>query len=83
MKPTSKYSEEESKRIFWVIQTIFGFIIARSFFIYGEAFMKERGQIFVIDKLIICSLICLNFLLSLRFDFNLAFRRVRLWLTVL
>lgn len=39
MKPISAQTEEESKRIFWVIQTIFGFIIARSFYIYGQAFI--------------------------------------------
>ncbi len=38
---------------------------------------------FGIDKLITCSLIRLNCLFSLRLDFNLAFRRARLWLTVL
>jgi len=44
---------------------------------------RKRGQIFEIDKLITCSLICLNCLFSLRLDFNLALRRARLWLTVL
>lgn len=35
MKPLSATDEEESKRIFWVIQTVFGFIIGRSFYNYA------------------------------------------------
>lgn len=39
MSIPSKYTEEDSKRIFWVIQIIFGFILARSFFVYSDAFI--------------------------------------------
>ena len=49
----------------------------------GKRGQGKGGQIFEIDKLITCSLICLNCLFSLRLDFNLALRRARLWLTVL
>jgi 5'(3')-deoxyribonucleotidase len=35
----SKISEEHSQRIFWVIQTIFGYIIGRSFHTYASVFI--------------------------------------------
>lgn len=36
MKLISPTAEEQSTRLFWVIQTIFGFIIGRSFYDYGS-----------------------------------------------
>ena len=40
----SQIAEKESERIFWVIQTVFGFIIARSFYAYGEVFLPGRSE---------------------------------------
>lgn len=39
MKFITEIAEEESRRIFWVIQTIFGFIIAHSFYSYASIFI--------------------------------------------
>jgi 5'(3')-deoxyribonucleotidase len=38
MNPISPIAEEESKRLFWVVQTVFGFIIGRSFYDYASVF---------------------------------------------
>jgi len=39
MKSVSEIEQKHSERVFWVIQTIFGLIIGRSFYIYGSAFL--------------------------------------------
>ena len=45
MEPGSAISkEEESRRIFWVIQTIFGFIIGTSFFSYASIYIPPYGN---------------------------------------
>jgi hypothetical protein len=42
MKPVSPIAEKESERLFWVVQTVFGFIIGRSFYAYGSAFIRAK-----------------------------------------
>lgn len=42
MQTTKEISEKQSERIFWVIQTVFGFIIARSFSDYGSAYLPPN-----------------------------------------
>jgi hypothetical protein len=39
VKPVSATAEQESTRLFWVVQTVFGFILGRSFYDYGSSFI--------------------------------------------
>lgn len=59
MKPASTIAEEESRRIFWVIQTIFGFIIAHSFYTYGAIFIPPfRGDIITLSFALLSVYLC-------------------------
>jgi 5'(3')-deoxyribonucleotidase len=40
---------KQSERVYWVIQTVFGYILARSFYTYGSAFLPPiQGDIFTL-----------------------------------
>ena len=59
MKLISQIAKEESKRIFWVIQTIFGFVIARSFYTYSSAFMPGfTGDLITLTLALVTVYVC-------------------------
>lgn len=60
MKPIQEIAEEESRRIFWVIQTIFGFMIGRSFYTYSSIFIPPyTNDIFTLSIALISVYVCI------------------------
>ena len=52
-------AEKESERIFWVIQTVFGFILGRSFFDYGSDFLPPlHGDLWTISLALLSVYAC-------------------------